>query len=61
MSELETFRKETRAWLEANCPPEMRQPERDESDACWGGRKAVYKPGQKEWMDMMAAKGWTGS
>jgi hypothetical protein len=23
MSDLEQFRKETRAWLEANCPPEM--------------------------------------
>jgi acyl-CoA dehydrogenase len=29
MAELETFRAETRAWLEANCPPEMRQPMRD--------------------------------
>jgi alkylation response protein AidB-like acyl-CoA dehydrogenase len=26
MTDLETFRAETRAWLEANCPPEMRQP-----------------------------------
>jgi len=25
MSDLEQFRKETRAWLEANCPPEMRK------------------------------------
>jgi acyl-CoA dehydrogenase len=24
MSDLETFRADTRAWLEANCPPEMR-------------------------------------
>jgi len=61
MSEdLETFRAETRAWLEANCPPEMREPVRDESDACWGGRDAVFKsPAQKQWMDVMAAKGWT--
>ena len=26
MSDLEKFRRETRAWLEANCPPEMRRP-----------------------------------
>ena len=26
MTDLEKFRSETRAWLEANCPPEMRQP-----------------------------------
>ncbi|MEO9467670.1 acyl-CoA dehydrogenase family protein [Parasphingorhabdus sp.] len=59
MSDLENFRAETAAWLEANCPPEMRQPMVDESDACWGGRNPTYKPGQKEWLDIMAAKGWT--
>ena len=60
MSELEDFRAETRAWLEANCPPEMRQPVRDESDACWGGRHAVFQsPAQKLWLERMAAKGWT--
>ncbi len=59
MSDLDTFRAETAAWLEANCPVEMREPVVDESDACWGGRNPVYKPGQKEWMDIMAAKGWT--
>ena len=60
MSDLETFRAETRAWLEANCPPEMREPVRDESDACWGGRNPTFKsPAQKQWLDVMAAKGWT--
>ena len=38
MTDLETFRAETRAWLEANCPPEMRQPMQSEKDVCWGGR-----------------------
>jgi acyl-CoA dehydrogenase len=60
MAELETFRAETRAWLAANCPPEMRQPMRDESDACWGGRNPVFKnDAQKQWMDVMAGRGWT--
>ncbi|MET1112143.1 MAG: acyl-CoA dehydrogenase family protein [Allosphingosinicella sp.] len=60
MSDLETFRAETRAWLEANCPAEMREPMRDESDACWGGRDAVFKnEAQKQWMDRMAQRGWT--
>jgi len=60
MSDPDTFRAETRAWLEANCPPEMREPMRDESDACWGGRNAVFKnDAQKRWMDVMAARGWT--
>jgi hypothetical protein len=32
MSDLEQFRKETRAWLEANCPPEMRKPATSDGD-----------------------------
>ncbi|HEX6376718.1 MAG TPA: acyl-CoA dehydrogenase family protein [Allosphingosinicella sp.] len=60
MAELAAFREEVRAWLEANCPPEMREPMRDESDACWGGRNAVFKnDAQKAWMEVMAARGWT--
>jgi alkylation response protein AidB-like acyl-CoA dehydrogenase len=57
---LDLFRQETRAWLEANCPPEMRQPVLDESDACWGGRNATFKnEAQKRWMRVMAERGWT--
>jgi alkylation response protein AidB-like acyl-CoA dehydrogenase len=60
MADLETFRAETREWLDANCPPEMREPVRDESDACWGGRNPVFKnEAQKRWMEVMAARGWT--
>lgn len=55
----ETFRAETRAWLEANCPPEMREPVRSDKDVCWGGRNPEFQPGQKEWMDAMASRGWT--
>ncbi|MFA5988506.1 MAG: acyl-CoA dehydrogenase family protein [Sphingomonas sp.] len=59
MTDLDSFRAQARAWLEANCPPEMRQPMRSEKDACWGGRNPDFQPGQKEWMDAMAARGWT--
>jgi alkylation response protein AidB-like acyl-CoA dehydrogenase len=60
MADLETFRLETRAWLEANCPAEMREPMREEADACWGGRNAIFKnEAQKLWMDRMAERGWT--
>ncbi|GAA0730473.1 alkylation response protein AidB-like acyl-CoA dehydrogenase [Sphingomonas japonica] len=59
MTDLDQFRRDTRAWLEANCPPEMRQPVRSEKDACWGGRNPDFQPGQKEWMDAMASRGWT--
>jgi alkylation response protein AidB-like acyl-CoA dehydrogenase len=60
MSDLETFRSETRAWLEANCPPEMRQPVRDEDDVYWGGRNATFKnDAQKAWLEACVAKGYT--
>jgi alkylation response protein AidB-like acyl-CoA dehydrogenase len=60
MTDLETFRVETRAWLEANCPPEMREPVRSEKDVCWGGRdQSALTPAQKQWMDVMGARGWT--
>ncbi len=59
--DLETFRSDTRAWLKANCPPEMREPIRDESDMCWGGRHPVFKnDAQRQWLEVMAARGWTG-
>ena len=60
MSDLETFRAETRKWLEENCPPEMRTPMNRETDACWGGRNWVFQnEDQKLWLERMAAKGWT--
>jgi alkylation response protein AidB-like acyl-CoA dehydrogenase len=60
VTDLDTFRTETRAWLEANCPPEMREPVKDESDACWGGRNFQFKnEAQKLWLERMAARGWT--
>ncbi|NML05021.1 acyl-CoA dehydrogenase family protein [Sphingomonas sp. G-3-2-10] len=56
----ESFRAETRAWLEANCPESMRQPVRSDKDATWGGRNPTYAhPDQKLWMDRMGARGWT--
>jgi acyl-CoA dehydrogenase len=62
MDDLGQFRKDVRAWLEANCPPEMREPMRDESDACWGGRNPTFKShAQKRWMEVMAERGWTVS
>ena len=59
-TDLEQFRAETRAWLEANCPPEMREPVRGEKDAVWGGRdQSGLTPAQKAWMDARGARGWT--
>lgn len=60
MDALEAFRLETRAWLEANCPPEMRTPTHGDTDICWGGRNWVFQSeAQRLWMERMAARGWT--
>jgi len=60
MSDLEGFRLETRAWLEANCPPEMRRPMTSEADTFWGGRNARFSSEpQRVWFERMRDKGWT--
>jgi acyl-CoA dehydrogenase len=60
MSELESFRRETRAWLEANCPAQMRQPVVSEYDICWGGRRFKFQSeAQRRWMQTMGERGWT--
>src|SRR5689334_21652094 len=60
MADLESFREETRVWLEANCPPAMRTPMAGEDDAVWGGRNYQFKNAEaKLWLERMGAKGWT--
>jgi alkylation response protein AidB-like acyl-CoA dehydrogenase len=62
MSDLEAFRADTRAWLEANYPKGLAQvnPLEDDDDSIWGGRRAKFKnTDAKLWLDRMAEKGWT--
>ena len=60
MSDLEVFRTETRAWLEANCPPSMRGDMAGEEEAIWGGRNFVFKnPESRLWLERMGERGWT--
>lgn len=60
MSDLEQFRTETRAWLEENCPPEMRDGVSGEDSMCWGGKKWTFRSdAQRIWLERMAEKGWT--
>ena len=60
MTDLDAFRSEARAWLEANCPPEMRTPIRSEADLCWGGRNWTFQSdSQRQWLEAMADRGWT--
>jgi len=57
---LEAFRAEVRAWLEANCPSDMRQPLHGEEDYCWGGRNATFQSeAQHLWLQRMGERGWT--
>ncbi len=60
MSDLETFRTQTRAWLEENCPAEMRDGRVGEDAICWGGKSWTFSSdAQKVWLERMAGKGWT--
>ena len=58
MQDIETFRAETRAWLEANCPPAMRQPLTQEQ-IVWGGSKVTFgNDDQRVWFERMRDRGW---
>jgi len=60
MDDLTGFRARTRAWLEQNCPAEMRRPVTSEDDTCWGGRRWTFaSPAQRTWLERMAERGWT--
>jgi len=60
MTDIEAFRAETRAWLEANCPPSMRSQPASEEEFVWGGRNFKFpSEDAKLWLERMAAKGWT--
>ena len=59
MTDTDIFRKETRGWLEANCPQSMRTP-MPEREMPWGGRNGEFaNPDTKIWLDVMAQRGWT--
>lgn len=60
MADLEKFRAETHKWLVDHAPPYAYRPVESFDDLCWGGKKFVYtEPGMKEWLDVMAERGWT--
>jgi alkylation response protein AidB-like acyl-CoA dehydrogenase len=60
VDELETFRTELSAWLEANAPRELRGRMLDVEANVWGGRRPVFHiPESKRWLGMMAERGFT--
>ena len=59
-AKLDEFRIETRAWLDQNCPADMRDGLNSNETACWGGRRWEFtSEGQKLWLQRMGKKGWT--
>lgn len=60
MSAIETFRTETRTWLQQNCPESMRQPDPTGKEIFWGGRQPTFlHEDQKIWFERMVEKRWT--
>jgi len=61
MADLEAFRGEVQRWLAANAPASLKgYTFGDDGDANWGGKKATYAvPELKQWLDVMASRGWT--
>ncbi|MES2341518.1 MAG: acyl-CoA dehydrogenase family protein [Pseudomonadota bacterium] len=59
--DIEAFRKDVRAWLEANYPAELRDPKaKTDPEAVWGGRAfAGGDDPQAVWTKRMGEKGWT--
>ncbi len=56
MSDLQAFRQETRAWLQANCPPGARGP----GPVSNGSTKIkITDPDTLLWLERMVEKGWT--
>ena len=52
---LQEFRRQTRAWLEENCPPGARGP----GFIPWGSNKIELETDTRLWLERMAYKGWT--
>ncbi|MCA9587846.1 MAG: acyl-CoA dehydrogenase family protein [Myxococcales bacterium] len=59
MSELDDFRRDTRAWLEQNAPASMRTPPKSSEELCWGGSKTKYPADVMKWLEVNAARGFT--
>ncbi|HEX7036706.1 MAG TPA: acyl-CoA dehydrogenase family protein [Pseudomonadales bacterium] len=55
MTDLDRFRRETRDWLEANCPPGARGP----GYVPIGSRRIALEPDTALWLERMVSRGWT--
>jgi len=58
MQDIETFRAETRHWLQSNCPPAMRQPI-TQGEMVWSGSQVSFtSEDQRLWFERMRDRGW---
>jgi len=57
MSDLDRFRQETRAWLEANCPPSRRRLREGETAPAWGSPEEEAQV--EGWKRDVCSRGWT--
>ncbi len=56
--DIEAFRVDTRAWLQANCPPSCRGPQRLAQRAQVGSGDRFPNADTQRWHERMAARGW---
>ena len=59
MTDLQTFRQETRSWLEENCPASMRVTVSFDKTFMGGKQPHYLSEDQKAWFERMRDKGWT--
>lgn len=58
MQDTDTFRADTRAWLQANCPESMRQPITPD-EMVWSGSSVRFgSEDQRLWFERMRDRGW---
>jgi len=60
MNDLESFRRQSRDWLVANCPASLIGRDSTPFDGCWGGRRYRWESDdEKLWLERMVEKRWT--
>lgn len=60
MADMETFRRDVAAWLQASAPMSIAGTMLSNDEGIWGGRKAVFpSPDARRWLEIMAERGWT--
>lgn len=58
MNDDRTFRTEVRQWLEANCPPSMRQPLVPDAMHGFGAKATFVSEDHRLWVERMRDRGW---